>query len=83
MGEGSKYKWGKRKMSSILSEVIFYDECVLLFQIDSYFYYLYTNDNFPSRIFVAYLILGERSLRIIGQYASSQRETRRKICGAG
>ena len=42
---------------------------------------LYTNTNFPSTRFVAYLTLGLKILGIIGQDALNKRETKNKISG--
>ena len=45
----------KRKRSSILSKVDFYEVCALLFKVLYYCYYFYTNTSFPSARFVASL----------------------------
>ena len=64
----------KRKSSSILSKVGFYEVCASLFQILHYCYYLYTNTSFPSARFVASITLEKRILGSIGQEDLSQRE---------
>ena len=73
----------KRKRSLILLKVDLYGVCALLFKMIYYCYYFYNNTSFPSARFVAYLILGESSLAIISQEASSWRETRREMSGGG
>ena len=76
-----KISGNKRKRSSIQSKVDLYEVGAFLFQM--IYYYLYTNTYFTSARFVASLTLGERGLGSIGQDDSSQRETRRKMSGAG
>ena len=73
----------KRKRSSILSKVDLYEVCASLFQMTYYCYYFYSNHYFPCAVVVSYLTLGERSLVIIGQEASSRRDTSRNMSGGG